>query len=448
MIYIAVLLACVAGALGAALVASRSALRTARQSAEAYSAEVQRLGGENATLTATLAARDEATEARLADKDRACEEARLADKDRACEERLAELRRTVEETIARLRSEFSALAADKLEEKSGLLSERNAKDVKPLFDALRQNIDEFRKAAESARESNVKLGGELSARIEEVGRKAQSLGRQADDFVTALRGGNKNQGNWGEGIVRNVLEGAGLRPDADFIEQHGASDAGMPDFTVLDGTHRKILIDAKVNIDAVLAADQAAKEGRAEEAEKLLGEHARRVRTQVANLFSKNYPAKLKESDSDLEAEYSPVVIMAMPSEATYSAAITADPQLVSYANEHAVVLASPQMLFGYLVLFKIGMDRLKVDRNNQNISNRARQILERMDAAFAALEKIGKSLDSAQEQYHEAMRKLGGENGAQNILVPARELAKLASKTKKPVSLAMQQADAVEVFQ
>ena len=428
MIYIAVLLACVAGALGAALVASRSALRTARQSAEAYSAEVQRLGGENATLTATLAARDEATEARLADKDRACE--------------------TVEETIARLRSEFSALAADKLEEKSGLLSERNAKDVKPLFDALRQNIDEFRKAAESARESNVKLGGELSARIEEVGRKAQSLGRQADDFVTALRGGNKNQGNWGEGIVRNVLEGAGLRPDADFIEQHGASDAGMPDFTVLDGTHRKILIDAKVNIDAFLAADQAAKEGRAEEAEKLLGEHAKRVRTQVANLFSKNYPAKLKESDSDLEAEYSPVVIMAMPSEATYSAAITADPQLVSYANEHAVVLASPQMLFGYLVLFKIGMDRLKVDRNNQNISNRARQILERMDAAFAALEKIGKSLDSAQEQYHEAMRKLGGENGAQNILVPARELAKLASKTKKPVSLAMQQADAVEVFQ
>ena len=175
MIYIAVLLACVAGALGAALVASRSALRTARQSAEAYSAEVQRLGGENATLTATLAARDEATEARLADKDR------------ACEERLAELRRTVEETIVRLRSEFSALAADKLEEKSGLLSERNAKDVKPLFDALRQNIDEFRKAAESARESNVKLGGELSARIEEVGRKAQSLGRQADDFVTALR---------------------------------------------------------------------------------------------------------------------------------------------------------------------------------------------------------------------------------------------------------------------
>lgn len=341
---------------------------------------------------------------------------------------VATLRRSLDETAARLRSEFAALAADKLEEKSGLLSERNAKDVKPLFDALRQNIDEFRKAAESARESNLKLGGELSARIDEVGRKAQSLGRQADDFVTALRGGSKSQGNWGEGIVRNVLESAGLRPDVDFIEQRGASDAGLPDFTVFDGAHRKILIDAKVNIDAFLAADQAAKEGRAEEAARLLGEHAQRVRKQVANLAAKNYSARLKARDADAEADYSPVVIMAMPSEATYSAALATDPQLVAYANEQAVVLASPQMLFGYLVLFKIGLDRLKVDRNNQTIAQRAKQLLDRMDAAFVALEKIGKSLAAAQEQYHEAMRKLGGEEGAQNILVPARELAKLAA--------------------
>lgn len=420
--------ACVVGVLAASLAAVALMLLRARRSAAVNLAEVQRLKGENTALTTTLAVKDEAMEARLADKDR------------ACEERLAELRRTLEETIARLRSEFAALAADKLEEKSGILSERNARDVKPLFDALRQNIDEFRKAAESTRESNVKLGGELSARIDEVGRKAQSLGRQAEDFVTALRGGNKSQGNWGEGIVRNVLEDAGLRPDTDFVEQHGSSDAGMPDFTVLDGSRRKILIDAKVNIDAFLEADQAAKEGRKEDAERLLGEHARRVRLQVANLSSKNYPAKLKASDADVEAEYSPVVIMAMPSEATYSAAISTDPQLVSYANEHAVVLASPQMLFGYLVLFKIGMDRLKVDRNNQNISNRAKQILERMDAAFVALEKIGKSLGAAQDQYHEAMRKLGGEDGAQNVLVPARELAKLATMPRKCVSLAMQQ--------
>ena len=62
------------------------------------------------------------------------------------------------------------------------------------------------------------------------------------------------------------------------------------------------------------------------------------------------------------------------------------------------------------------------------------------MDAAFLALEKVGKSLGAAQDQYHEAMRKLGAEDGAQNILVPARELAKLATTQRKCVSLAMQQ--------
>ena len=431
---VVVVLACAACVLGVALVAALVVLGKSRREAAESAAEVQRLAAENANITATLAEKS----ATIAEKDKSFE-ARLADKDRACDERLAELRHTFDETVARLRSEFSSLAAEQLEQKSGQLSERNAKDVKPLFDTLRQNIDELRKVTESVKDSNVKLGGELSTKIDEVGRKAQSLGQQADAFVTALRGGNKNQGNWGEGIVRNVLEGAGLRPGTDFVEQHGANDA-LPDFTVLDGLHRKILIDSKVNIDAFLAADQAAKEGRTEDAEKWIGEHAKKVRLQVSNLSGKNYPVRLKEKDSDLEAEYSPIVIMAMPSEATYSAAISADPQLVSFANERGIVLASPQMLFGYLVLFKIGMDRLKVDRNNQEISKRAKHILERMDAAFVALEKIGKSLGAAQEQYHEAMRKLGGEEGGLNILVPARELARLSTTSAKCASLAMQQ--------
>jgi DNA recombination protein RmuC len=328
----------------------------------------------------------------------------------------------------RLRSEFAALAAEKLEEKAGDLSAKNARDVKPLFDALKQNIDEFRRAAEASRDANIKLGGELGTRIEEVGRKAQSLGKQADDFVTALRGGNKIQGNWGEGIVRNVLEGAGLKAGVDFLEQSGARDAGRPDFIVKYGEHSNVVIDAKVNIDSFLAAIQAANEGRNEEADGRMKEHARSVRAQITGLASKKYPVKLKASDPDVEAEYSPVVIMAMPSEATYAAALSADPEIGAFANANNIVLASPQMLFGYLVLFKLVIDRLKVDRNNQEIAKRADQLITRMDAAFVALEGIGASLDKAQEQYHNAMKKLGGEGGGQNILVPAKELAKFVN--------------------
>ena len=347
--------------------------------------------------------------------------------------------RATDRSVEGLRAEFASLAAATLEGKAKSLAEQNAAQVRPLFEQLTTRFGELRQASEQAREANLRLGESLKVKLDEVGLKAQSLGRQADEFVAALKGGNKSQGNWGEGIVRNVLESAGLRPDTDFIEQQGANDA-LPDFTVLDGIHRKILIDSKVNIDAFLAADEAERENRPEDAAKCRAEHAKRVRAQIVNLSDKKYPERLKAHDADAEAEYSPVVIMAMPSEATYSAAISADPQLVAFANERAVVLASPQMLFGYLVLFKIGMDRLKVDRNNQEIANRARQLLERMDAAFAALEKVGKSLGVAQDQYHEAMRKLGGEEGGQNILAPARALAKFATTTRKCASLAMQQ--------
>jgi len=342
-------------------------------------------------------------------------------------------------TVERLRSDFAALAAEKLEEKSGALSAKNAQDVKPLFDALRQNIDDFRRAAEASKDANLRLGGTLSVKIDEVGRKAQSLGKQAEDFMTALKGGSKNQGNWGEGIVRNALEGAGLKAGTDFIEQTGAREAGLPDFTVFDGVHRKVLIDAKVNIDDFLAAVQAADEGRKDEAAARMKEHAKSVRAQIVGLAGKEYPARLKARDPDVEAEYAPVVIMAMPSEATYAAALSADPALGAFANARNVVLASPQMLFGYLVLFKLGIDRLRVDRNNQEIAKRAGQILARMDAAFAALEKVGRSLDDAQRQYHEAMRKLGGEEGGQNVLVPARELARLVNATERRSSAAMQ---------
>ncbi len=386
---------------------------------------------------AALERKEAECQARLRDRDEQCGKA-LREKQEAIERFLEEKERAFAESVKTLREQFATLAAERLKIQSADLSEKNARDIKPLFDSLEKKIAEFKQASESARVDNEKLGAELKTHICEVGQKAQSLGKQAEDFMTALKGGNKNQGNWGEGIVRNALEGAGLKAGTDFTEQVGARDAGLPDFTVFDGVHRKILIDAKVNIDAFLSAVQASHEGRIADAEARMREHAKSVRTQIAGLAERNYPRKLKERDADKDAEYSPVVIMAMPSEATYAAALSADPQIGTFANERNIALASPQMLFGYLVLFKLGIDRLKVDRNNQEIVRRASQILSRMDAAFAALEEIGKALEKAQAQYHQAMNKLRGDDGGHNVLAPARELAKLMNATEKRHSEAL----------
>jgi len=369
-------------------------------------------------------------------------ESLLASGERRFSELIEAQRRETEGRIAALRAEFSSLAASTLEGKAKSLAEQNAAQVKPLFDQLRTKFDEFRRAADDAQASNLRLGSALQARIEDVGQKAAGLGRQAEEFVAALRGGSKVQGNWGEGILRKVLEDAGLRPGENFVEQEGAQGAGLPDVTIFDGAHRKLLVDAKVNITDFIAAVNASRAGNAAEAERLMKEHAKRVKQQVDALAARNYPDKMKKADRDPEAVYSGVVVMFMPSEATYFAAVNADPSLVAHANAKKIVLATPQMLYGYVLLFKMALDRIEVARNQEEIAKRAKQIVDRMDDAFSALEKVGKSLADAQDKYHAALMKIGMEDGALNVLVPAKALAKLAGCDGEAKSAAMRQTE------
>jgi len=151
--------------------------------------------------------------------------------------------------------------------------------------------------------------------------------------------------------------------------------------------------------------------------------HAASVRAQVKNLASKDYPKALGGAE---------VVIMFLPSEATYAAAVRADPALVGYASALKVALSTPQMLLSFLTLFRMGLVHQQVEKNNLEIGRRAQQVLDRMDDAFVALDKVGKSLEDALRQYHACLQKLGMESGAQSIVTPAKELVRLTDSVAK----------------
>lgn len=346
-----------------------------------------------------------------------------------------EQREAAERSVEALRREFPTLAGAALAERSSALSRENVERLAPLVNAIRADFATLRSATEAASRENSALAATLKDRIAATLQASQSLSRQADEFVTALKGSSKIQGNWGEGILTRVLEDAGLRPGVDYVAQTGTREAGLPDVTVFDGDSRRILIDAKVNISDFIAGSNAMREGRADEAAECMRAHARSVRNQVQGLAARKYPEKLSADG----VEYSNIVIMFMPSEATYAAAVTADPGIVAWSNLRGVVIASPQMLFGYLALFKLGLDRLQVDRNNQEIGKRAKQLLDRLDSAFAAFDEVGKSLEKAQTKYHEAVRRLGYEEGAQNVQTPAKELMRLTNSTEKRSSSLLQ---------
>lgn len=350
----------------------------------------------------------------------------------ASERRLAEEKeRTLDAKLAAIVAQVSDITAQSLAARERELAERNAAQVRPLFDRMKGDLDAFCRAAAAAQTENARLGASLKTQIEEVGRKAEGLGRQADEFVTALKGGNKVQGNWGEGILAKTLEDAGLVRGANFTEQEGSRD-DRPDVTVFDGAGHKVFIDAKVNITDFIAAVNAANEGRPDESATRMKAHAASVREQVKRLAAKDYPKSLGGAE---------VVIMFLPSEATYSAAVCADPTLIGFANAQRVVLATPQMLLSFLTLFRLGIVHQQVEKNNAEIRKRAEQVIARMDAAFVAFEKVGRALDDAMARYHETLRKLGLEEGAQNVLTPARELVRLTDSAAKLNAKALQDA-------
>ena len=348
----------------------------------------------------------------------------------AAERRFADEReRTLSARLDAIVAQVSDVTAKSLAARERELAERNAAQVRPLFDRMKGDIDAFRQAAADAQKENAKLGASLKTQLDEVGRKAEGLGRQADEFVTALKGGNKVQGNWGEGILSQTLLDAGLVKGDNFVEQEGSRE-GHPDVTVFDGAGHRIFIDAKVNITNFVEAVNASNEGRADEARALMKKHAASIREQAKNLSERDYPKKFDGAE---------VVIMFLPSEATYSAAVSADPSIVAFANARKVVLATPQMLLSFLMLFRLGIVHQRVEKNNAEIRTRAEQIIQRMDAAFKALQDIGDALAGATDKYHVALRKLGLEEGGQNVLKPAKELVRLTNSTERRVSRAFQ---------
>lgn len=347
----------------------------------------------------------------------------LKQKDDELARLMNEQRETTRQSIEALKSQFATIAADELETRASGLSKKNAEDVKPLFKGVEDKIKELKDLTERIKTDEAKRNGELDRQLENVMQSSRSLGQQADDFVTALKASNKTQGNWGECILENVLEMAGLKKDFDYEVQTGDRNS-RPDAIVHCGGGRRIIIDSKVNISDYLVACNTADH---HERDERLKAHATQIKNQIKGLASKSYPEEMAKKDPS--ADYAEVVILMMPSEATYAAALSQDPALVKYACENRIVLASPQMLFGYLVLFKVGMDRIKTIKNHDEIRKQATFIVDRMNSAIEELEKVNKNLNEAQKAYRAAMGKLGDGTNNQSVLGAASEVSRLIGK-------------------
>ncbi len=297
-----------------------------------------------------------------------------------------------------LRSEFRAMTAEMVRTQSDSLRTEHLHSLEALLKPLGKDIQDFRTQFVSGHAS-------LDQYIKQLVEQTTSLGQEADALAKALKGNSKLQGNWGEAVLGNLLEAAGLTEGRDFTLQARRKDEEgrdlIPDVVVHLPAGRNMVVDSKVSLTAFtayVATDEPA------EQERLLKEHVRSVRQHIKELSAKNY-------DKVVEGNIG-YVLMFIPGEAAYVAAVTAEPTLPSEAYAQHIILINPtNLLMALQLAYNLWQTELQ-SRSVHEIYASAEKLYKKFSTFAQNFVKIGNGIQQLQRTYDDAQKQLATGRG------------------------------------
>nr|WP_261513119.1 DNA recombination protein RmuC [Chryseobacterium paludis] len=327
--------------------------------------------------------------------------------------------------------QFENLANKILEEKSEKFTILNQSNLKTILEPFQEKIADLKNRVNEAYEKENKERFSLAEKVRELAVLNQQISEDAKKLTRALKGESKTQGNWGEMILESILEKSGLVKGREYFLEHELRDEDnkalfsefsgkkmRPDAVVKYPDERNVIIDSKVSLTAFTElVDETDPDIHAIK----LNQHLGSVKNHINQLSQKAYDDYGKSLD---------FVMMFIPSEPAYIAAMQADQNLWNFAYDKRILLLNPSNLITSLKLIADLWKREYQNKNSMEIADRGAKLYDKFVGFVENLEKVGKNLDQAKNVFNDAYKQLS--TGNDNLINQTQKLKSLGIKNKK----------------
>lgn len=337
----------------------------------------------------------------------------------------------------RLNNQFENLANRIFEQNGRRADEQNKQSLDKLLLPLREQLDGFRRQVQDSFGQEARERHTLTHEIRSLQQLNAQMAREALNLTKALKGDNKTQGNWGEVVLSRVLEASGLREGYEYQTQVSVQTENnsrmQPDVVVRLPQNKDVVIDAKMSL---VAYERYFNSEDDLEREAALSEHITSVRGHIRLLGRKDY----QQLPGLRSLDY---VLMFIPVEPAFLVAIDREPELISEALSHNIMLVSPTTL---LVALRTISNLWRYEHQSQNakrIADRAARLYDKLRLFVDDMQSMGQSLDKAQTSYRLAMNKLA--QGRGNLIGQVEGFRALGVEIKRPISPALAEQASAE---